>query len=252
MRFFAACLLLFTVPAFAQTQPTDSLAIIKAVEKMKMPRASGLIIPGMLISYGAISLISNSEVRSLDFTTQAELQEDHPTFAFKIDNYTRYVPAIAVYGLDLLGVKAKNNIKDRTGMLLLSLGLVTGSVGVTKIVAHRTRPNGADRRSFPSGHTSLAFMTAEFLNQEYKDQSVWYSVGGYALAIGTGVLRLYNNAHWFSDVVAGAGFGMLSTKVSYWIYPALKRKFFKNKPVSMVFAPTYQEGNAGFNFNYQF
>lgn len=126
MRFFAACLLLFTVPAFAQTQPTDSLAIVKAVEKMKMPRASGLIIPGMLISYGAISLISNSEVRSLDFTTQAELQEDHPTFAFKIDNYTRYVPAIAVYGLDLLGVKAKNNIKDRTGMLLLSLGLVTG------------------------------------------------------------------------------------------------------------------------------
>lgn len=252
MRFFAACLLLFTVPAFAQTQPTDSLAIVKAVEKMKMPRASGLIIPGMLISYGAISLISNSEVRSLDFTTQAELQEDHPTFAFKIDNYTRYVPAIAVYGLDLLGVKAKNNIKDRTGMLLLSLGLVTGSVGVTKIVAHRTRPNGADRRSFPSGHTSLAFMTAEFLNQEYKDQSVWYSVGGYALATGTGVLRLYNNAHWFSDVVAGAGFGMLSTKVSYWIYPALKRKFFKNKPVSMVFVPTYQEGNAGFNFNYQF
>ena len=75
MRFLAACLLLFTVPAFAQTQPTDSLAIVKAVEKMKMPRASGLIIPGMLISYGAISLISNSEVRSLDFTTQAELQE---------------------------------------------------------------------------------------------------------------------------------------------------------------------------------
>lgn len=243
---------LFTVPVFAQTQPTDSLAVVKAVEKMKMPRASGLIIPGMLISYGAISLLGYNEVRSLDYTTQAELQEDHPTFAFKIDNYTRYVPAIAVYGLDLLGVKAKNNVKDRTGMLLLSFGLVTSSVGVTKILAHRLRPNGADRRSFPSGHTSLAFMTAEFLNQEYKDQSVWYSIGGYAMATGTGVLRLYNNAHWFSDVVAGAGFGILSTKVSYWIYPSLKRKFFKNKPVAMQFSPSYQEGKAGFNFNYQF
>ena len=249
---FTVPVFLFNVPSFAQTQPTDSLAIVKAVEKMKMPRASGLIIPGMLISYGAISLLGHTEVRSLDYTTQAELQEDHPTFAFKIDNYTRYVPAIAVYGLDLVGVRAKNNIKDRTGMLLLSFGLVTSSVGVTKILTHRLRPNGADRRSFPSGHTSLAFMTAEFLNQEYKDQSVWYSIGGYAMATGTGILRLYNNAHWFSDVVAGAGFGMLSTKVSYWIYPSLKRKFFKNKPGAMQFSPSYQEGKAGFNFNYQF
>ena len=249
---FTVPVFLFNVPAFAQTQPTDSLAIVKAVEKMKMPRASGLIIPGMLISYGAISLLGHTEVRSLDYTTQAELQEDHPTFAFKIDNYTRYVPAIAVYGLDLVGVRAKNNVKDRTGMLLLSFGLVTSSVGVTKILTHRLRPNGADRRSFPSGHTSLAFMTAEFLNQEYKDQSVWYSIGGYAMATGTGILRLYNNAHWFSDVVAGAGFGMLSTKVSYWIYPSLKRKFFKNKPGAMQFSPSYQEGKAGFNFNYQF
>lgn len=245
-------LLLFAVPTFAQTQPTDSLSTIKAVEKTNMPRTSGWIIPGMLISYGAISLLGNTEVRSLDYTTQAELQEDHPTFAFKIDNYTRYVPAIAVYGLDLIGVKAKNNIKDRTGMLLLSAGLVSGSVGVTKLLAHRLRPNGADNRSFPSGHTSFAFMTAEFLHQEYKDQSIWYSVGGYALATGTGMLRLYNNAHWFSDVVAGAGFGILSTKVSYWIYPSLKRRLFKNKPGSMQFAPSYQKGNAGFNFNYQF
>ena len=259
MRIFFSWLLLlissvfvFTVSVFAQDQPTDSLAIVKAVEKMKMPRASGLIIPGMLISYGAISLLGHTEVRSLDFTTQAELQEDHPTFAFKIDNVTRYVPAIAVYVLDLVGVRAKNNIKDRTGMLILSVGLVTGSVGATKILVNRLRPNGADNRSFPSGHTALAFMTAEFLNQEYKEQSVWFSIGGYALATGTGVLRLYNNAHWFSDVVAGAGFGMLSTKISYWVYPALKRKFFKNKPVSMVFSPSYQNGNAGFNFNYQF
>ena len=175
---FTVPVFLITVPVFAQTQPIDSLAVVKAVEKMKMPRASGLIIPGMLISYGAISLLGYNEVRSLDYTTKAELQEDHPTFAFKIDNYTRYVPAIAVYGLDLVGVRAKNNIKDRTGMLLLSFGLVTSSVGVTKILTHRLRPNGADRRSFPSGHTSLAFMTAEFLNQEYKDQSVWYSIGG--------------------------------------------------------------------------
>jgi membrane-associated phospholipid phosphatase len=252
MKSILTWLLLFTVPAFAQTEPIDSLTIVKAVEKTKTPKSSGLIIPGMLISYGAISLLGNTEVRSLDYTTHAELQEDHPTFAFKIDNYTRYVPAIAVYGLDLIGVKAKNNVKDRTGMLILSVGLVTSSVGATKLLVHRLRPNGADNRSFPSGHTSLAFMTAEFLHQEYKDRSLWISIGGYAIATGTGALRLYNNAHWLSDVVAGAGCGILSTKVSYWIYPSLKRKFFKNKPVSMQFSPSYQNGNAGFNFNYQF
>lgn len=211
------------------------------------PKASAYIIPGVFIGYGIVSLTGDNVIRRLDYTTNAELQEDHPTFAFKLDNYLRYAPAAAVYGLDLFGVKAKHNIVDRSIMLLSSYAIVSASVGSVKGLSNRMRPNGANSHSFPSGHTALAFMTAEFLHQEYKDRSIWYSVGGYAIATGTGVLRLYNNAHWVSDVVAGAGFGILSTKLTYLIYPYLQRKLFHGKPLNVVFSPGYQHGNMNFN-----
>jgi len=56
---------------------------------------------------------------------------------------------------------------------------------------------------------------------------------------------MYNNKHWFRDIVAGAGFGILSTKVAYWMYPAIKRTFFKDKPINNMIMPYYQSGVGG-------
>lgn len=53
-----------------------------------------------------------------------------------------------------------------------------------------------------SGHTTLAIMTVEFLNQEYGDCSLWYGIGGYVAATATGTVRLFNGPHCFSDVIA--------------------------------------------------
>nr|WP_121272186.1 phosphatase PAP2 family protein [Pedobacter schmidteae] len=210
-------------------------------------KPTSFIIPAVFIGYGLVSLTGDNAIRRLDYTTNNELREDHPNFAMKIDNYSRYIPAVAVYGLDLIGIKAKNNVVDRSIMLATSYAITSAITGTMKVTSNRLRPNGTDRHSFPSGHTALAFMTAEFLHQEYKDQSAWYGVAGYAIATGTGVLRLYNNAHWVSDVVAGAGVGILSTKLSYLIYPYLKRKFAHKKSAPMMFTPTYQSGSMGFN-----
>ena len=211
------------------------------------PKVTSYIVPAVFIGYGLVTLAGDNVVRRLDYTTSAELREDHPTFALKVDNYLRYVPAVAVYGLDLIGVDAKHNVVDRSMMLLSSYLIVAASTGGMKILSHRLRPNGSDHHSFPSGHTSLAFMTAEFLHQEYKDQSIWYSIGGYVIATGTGVLRLYNNAHWVSDVVAGAGFGILSTKLTYLVYPYLKQKLFRGKSTNLLISPGYSNGNMNFN-----
>ena len=82
---------------------------------------------------------------------------------------------------------------------------------------------------------TTAFAAAEFMRQEYKDVSPLYGIAGYGAATITGILRLYNNKHWVSDVVAGAGFGILSTRLAYWIYPVIKRKLFKDKSM------TYQQ-----------
>jgi membrane-associated phospholipid phosphatase len=85
------------------------------------------------------------------------------------------------------------------------------------------RPNGQSFDSFPSSHTSAAFAAAHFMHKEYGHRSVWYSVGAYSVAVATGGLRIAKDNHWSSDVVAGAGVGILSTELVYWAYPTLQR-----------------------------
>ena len=53
------------------------------------------------------------------------------------------------------------------------------------------------------------------MHHEYGDKSIWYSIGAYSCATAVGMLRVAGNAHWISDVFAGAGFGMLSTELVY-------------------------------------
>lgn len=67
-------------------------------------------------------------------------------------------------------------------------------------------------------------MGAEFLWQEYKHHSIWYGIGGYLVASATGLFRIYNDRHWFGDVIAGAGIGMLSAKFAYWLYPQISQR----------------------------
>jgi membrane-associated phospholipid phosphatase len=141
-----------------------------------------------------------------------------------IDDYTQYLPALAVFTLDAAGLNGRNRPKQQ--FLLYALGNVTAAVIVQpmKRIVQRERPNSSDFRSFPSGHTSTAFVAAEFLHQEFGHHSAWISVAGYATAAATGYLRLYNNQHWLGDVLAGAAIGMASTKFIYWMNREIKNK----------------------------
>ena len=67
------------------------------------------------------------------------------------------------------------------------------------------------------------------LYQEYKHSEPWVGITGYVVATGVGLLRIYNNRHWASDVVAGAGIGILSTKLSYLLFPYTSRILGKRK-----------------------
>jgi membrane-associated phospholipid phosphatase len=53
------------------------------------------------------------------------------------------------------------------------------------------------------------------MHKEFGEKSIWFSVGAYSCATTVAVLRVVHNAHWISDVVAGAGFGILSTEFIY-------------------------------------
>jgi hypothetical protein len=213
------------------------------------PKVSAFIIPSVFISYGLVSLIGKNPIRDLDLTTKDELQEDHPLFAAHADDYMQFAPAIAVYGLHLAGIKGKNSLLDATGIYLLSEGIMGASVSSLKSLTHRERPNHSGFNSFSSGHTANAFAAAEFLSQEYKDVSPWYSYAGYTVATATGVLRMYNNKHWLSDVIAGAGFGILSTKVAYLVYPKLKKLVLGKHGTNYNLVPAYQAHSLGLSFN---
>jgi membrane-associated phospholipid phosphatase len=209
--------------AIAQHAPTDSTTIHKNTP-FKSP---SLIIPGVLIGYGVAGLISPA-LKDINISTKSEFK-DHDDKKVKFDDYAQYSPFLSVYALNALGVQGKNGFKDRTIVLATAYAIMGGSVNTIKKISKITRPDGSNQSSFPSGHTATAFMGAEFMRQEYKDVSAWYGITGYAVAAGTGLFRMSNEKHWLTDVATGAGIGILSTKIAYWIQPSIKSVFFRGK-----------------------
>ncbi len=79
--------------------------------------------------------------------------------------------------------------------------------GVLKEGVSRTRPNEGDDQSFPSGHTSNAFAIAAVADAHYGRKA---GIPAYVVASLIGVSRVRRDAHWLSDVVAGAALGYLT------------------------------------------
>src|SRR6187399_2810113 len=146
-----------------------------------------LIIPGILITYGVIG-IENHQLLSENAEVKEEFNE-HIDEKVSVDDFSQYLPALSVYGLNLLNIKGKNNFKDRTTILATSYFIMSAVVLSTKAISKVERPDGSSNNSFPSGHTATAFMGAEFVWQEYKDVSVWYGITAYTVAAGTGIFR---------------------------------------------------------------
>jgi len=212
---------------------------------------AGFIIPTVLISYGVLA--HNSDfLKRLDRHTHKEVSNRF-TCKIHIDDYTQYVPAIAVYGLDLAGLKAKHRVIDRTFLMASSYLISTASVQTLKRTTKIQRPDESSRSSFPSGHTATAFVGAHLLFKEYKDTSPWIGVAGYVVASGTGVLRVLNRRHWVSDVVTGAGIGMLSVELSYLLLPAFQKLTGeKETQTKLVVAPVVGNNNYGLGLAYTF
>ena len=84
------------------------------------------------------------------------------------------------------------------------IGNVLCTYGI-KFISGRVRPDGSNRRSFPSGHTSSSFLAATIAHDLYGSK---VSVPAYLLAGLTGVSRIHDNKHYLSDVIFGASLGI--------------------------------------------
>ncbi len=232
-----------------QTIPlkTDTVNFALSQSKgLKISTLAGVGLPVLMITYGIVSL-ENHAAMDLDYSTQRELYKHNSLLNSPLDNYFQFAPAVAAFGLKAAGVKSRNSWGDMLVLYAVGNMLETAVVYTTKKITPRERPNGVGQNSFPSGHTATAFVAAEFLRQEYRGHSVWFGIGGYAMGALIGASRVYNDKHWVSDVVTGAGIGILSTKVVYWTYPLLKKTFFGRQGKYQSFVlPSVSTSHVGF------
>ncbi len=213
-----------------------------------------LILPTAFVGYGVLAL-NNQKIK--DFDTTLKDKFDPNRSKIQVEDFLALSPTLTVYGLNFIGIESKNNFWDRTIIIGTASAMMLTAVYGTKFFVDILRPDNSTYNSFPSGHTAATFMGAEFLYQEYKNRSIVYGMAGYSVAGLTGFLRMYNSRHWFSDVVAGAGIGILSTKISYLIYPYLKEKLFfhklfNNKEIAGVILPYYNGQNYGLTMSLNF
>ncbi len=212
--------------------------------KYKPITGKSFILPGSLILTG--TLLFDSQINK-DF--QTKVTPNDLTKKIHIDDYFQFSPAVIAIGLEATGVKGKHTTLQTSIIYVMSNIILNALVIPTKHFSQELRPDSSNYLSFPSGHTTDAFANAELLRMEYRETQPWLGVVGYAMAVTTGYLRMYNNKHWISDVIAGAGIGIASTRLSYLIYEKVyshilnKRKSNSNT----LLLPTYQNHQLGFN-----
>lgn len=180
-----------------------------------------VVAPAVPIVVGTL-LVSISDFE--DFDEELSDQASSGLHKYRFDDYLQYSPIIIMYGLNAVkGLNPTHKFKQQSTVLALSALTSYALVQTTKYYVARKRPDSNALNSFPSGHTATAFLCAEMLHQEFGHHSAWISALGYTLASTTAFMRVYNDRHYFGDVIAGAGIGILGTRIAYWIAPRVNK-----------------------------
>jgi membrane-associated phospholipid phosphatase len=142
-----------------------------------------------------------------------------------MDDVLQYMPYASVFALKACGVESRD---DWTKLAVTTAASWVASAGAAYVLKHsikETRPDFTDQKSFPSGHSTIAFAGATMLHKEFGKISPWVSVAGYGVATFVAVDRVVKDRHHWYDVAAGAGIGFAATEVTWW----LSRKVLKSK-----------------------
>ena len=161
--------------------------------------------------------------------TQAQ-QKHSDTF----DDVVQYVPYASVFALKACGVESRDDWTKLAVTTAASWVATAGAGWVLKHTVKEWRPDNSDQKSFPSGHSLIAFGGATALHKEFGKVSPWISVAGYSVATFVAVDRVVRDRHHWYDVAAGAGIGIAATEITWWLSDLV---FKKNKDkVAMGFS----------------
>lgn len=238
-------LLIFT--NFITYGQNDSITLI--LQKPEKSFLKQSIVPISLIGTGLFINYSNGSFGKENL--QEKINEKFPDFSSGADDFLLFVPALTMYAADLFKVESKNDVFTQTKYLTIALVANNVITFGLKTITDEKRPDGDDY-SFPSGHTSNAFVMATALFHEFKATSPWLAYSGFLFATTTGAFRVLNNRHWVSDVLVGAGIGIIVTDLVYRFEPLKNWNPFKNEKISTIISPSYFENSIGLYANIQF
>ncbi len=161
-------------------------------------------------------IIAKSEKKSFRQNTIGNKHTLLTDFRTKIDDYSQFFGPVLTTGLKIGGYEGRSDWGRYIASAAMSYGFMALFVNSIKYTAKEMRPDGTTANSWPSGHTATAFVGATILHKEYGvTRSPWFSVAGYSVATATGIMRVLNNRHWVSDVLSGAGIGIMSGELAY-------------------------------------
>ena len=212
---------LFVFQSPAQASTSDTLDIQTDLSKLQIIQRTPAY---QITKQGVPLLFASALATTIDKRIQETRQANMSSFSNHFDDYLQYAPMAAMFGMKLAGVKGRSTWGEMMTADVISAALMAGVVNGLKYTVKRERPNHSKNNSFPSGHTATAFMAATMLYKEYKDLGPWVGIGAYSAATLVATGRMMNNRHWMSDVLAGAGIGIMSTEVGYILSDLIFRK----------------------------
>lgn len=236
-------LLLLVLPLSLGTSARRTTGDSLRAEKL---RPLHLIAPAALIAVGSVG-VTNGWFCSVKEDVRKGFHDFRGDRRFRADDYLQYVPVAAHLGLGFIGVKARHPFRERLAAAATASIFMAATVNTVKYSVCESRPDNGRRNSFPSGHTATAFMGAELIRIEYGNG---YGAGAYVFASCIAALRVYNDRHWLNDVIGGAGFGILSARVGYWLLPLERRLFRWDRPgPAVTVLPAYSTAGQAFSLS---
>lgn len=187
-----------------------------AAQRDSLGRGRLAVVAAPLIMGGAAMTFCDRDFRALRNSYAVGFRHDY-------DDYLQYAPLALTWGLKACGVQGRSSWGRMIVSNAFSAALMAATVNSLKYSVRAERPDGSTRNSFPSGHAATAFMAATILHKEYGHRSPWFSVAGYMAATATGITRQLNNRHWMSDILVGAGVGILSVELGYFFADLIYR-----------------------------
>lgn len=175
------------------------------------------------LGWGTLAVAGTALVIDHPWRNEMRRQPPNNKFMLQVERFGAQYAVAVVGGFFLAGELGGNEnavqvAEDGLTASLIASGIITPTL---KLAFGRARPRanmGVNyfkpfanaNASFPSGHTTEAFALASVISSHYDE--TWVTCASYSVAGLVGIARTYHDAHFASDVVAGAMIGTLVGK----------------------------------------